>query len=203
MNRLLGQPRVTYDSNLIIYYCFSTKDFKISQLTQKIHKLTEILVNNGSKIIIPKFIIKEINNVTFSEIVCRYITEDSRANNLTKRPTFLFRVELEGKIRKKFNKLLKKDWLLIEDCIQSKGLTDQITEFFLNLDDYKLKGFLAKKKKSNPLPSKIDIKLIGFSKESNSILISNDYDITYFASELFKKGLSGKIYNLKDICVNN
>lgn len=104
MNRIKNQL-ITYDSNLIIYYCFSTKNHEIIELTSKTKKLTEYLINNNSEIILPQFI--------------------------------------------------------------------------------------------------IDIKLIAFSKEKNTTLISNDYDITYFSKELIEKNLAHQIFNLKELIIYN
>ena len=50
MNRLKDYEKVIYDSNIIIYYCFKTKETKIIELTDKTHILTEFLVKNQSKI---------------------------------------------------------------------------------------------------------------------------------------------------------
>ena len=99
MNRIKNQL-ITYDSNLIIYYCFSTKNHEIIELTSKTKKLTEYLINNNSEIILPQFIIDEIKNITFSEIVFNYITKRSEVTHLPKNPTYLFRIELKEKFVK-------------------------------------------------------------------------------------------------------
>lgn len=36
-----------------------------------------------------------------------------------------------------------------------------------------------------------------------SILISNDYDLTFFADELFEKNLSNRIFGLKELDIYN
>lgn len=47
------------------------------------------------------------------------------------------------------------------------------------------------------------MELIAFSKDIKSPIISNDYDITFFADELFEKGLSDRIYNFLDLDIYN
>ena len=42
----------------------------------------------------------EINNVTFSRIVSDYLTKRHEVTNLPKNPTFLFKIELEGRLEK-------------------------------------------------------------------------------------------------------
>ena len=65
------------------------------------------------------------------------------------------------------------------------------------------KSFLKAKHKNKVLPSKEDMELIAFSKKRKSPLISNDYDITFFANELYKKHLSHQIFNLKELTIYN
>ena len=203
MNRIKNQL-ITYDSNLIIYYCFSTKNHEIIELTSKTKKLTEYLINNNSEIILPQFIIDEIKNITFSEIVFNYITKRSEVTHLPKNPTYLFRIELEGKIRKKFEKFLKREWITIDEYCPTEKSINQIEESYSTIcNEPKSKEFLRLKKTDTIKPSLIDIKLIAFSKEKNTTLISNDYDITYFSKELIEKNLAHQIFNLKELIIYN
>ena len=204
MERLKGQSKITYDTNILVYYCFSTKKHKIKELTSKTHILTEYLIKNNTKIIIPKFIVDELNKVTFSKIVSDYVSKSSEVTNLPKNPTFLFRIELKGKIMKKFNTLINKEWVLIESELPDAHLVTKIEDFFDKLDVHPQKQhFLNLKKRDKLMPSDIDIKLIAFSKEMESILISNDYDLTFFADELFEKNLSNRIFGLKELDIYN
>ena len=72
--------------------------------------------------------------------------------------------------------------------------------FVMNLNQ---RNFLRLKKTDTIKPSLIDIKLIAFSKEKNTTLISNDYDITYFSKELIEKNLAHQIFNLKELIIYN
>lgn len=203
MNRLKYQPKITYDANIIVYYCFSTEFFKITELTERTHKLTEFLIKNNSKIIIPSFIVNELNKVTFSKIVSDYLS-NNEVTNLPKNHSFLFKIQLEGKIRKKFNSFLKKDWVFVENFVPNYNLIDGIINFFNMLEIHsKSQKFLNLKKRDTFKPSKEDINLIAFSKEIGSVLISNDYDLTFFADELYEKKLSGKIFSIRELNIFN
>ena len=52
-------------------------------------------------------------------------------------------------------------------------------------------------------PSDEDMMLILFAKYKQSPLISNDWDITFFAEELYTKNLAYEIFNFKDISYPN
>jgi len=63
----------------------------------------------------------------------------------------------------------------------------------------KLEEFLTKKRRNAPVPSQVDLELIAFSKDIESPVVSNDYDITFFADELLKRHLSDKLYHFTDL----
>lgn len=67
MDRLKNDSQVVYDANIIIYYCFLYKTHKIVEKTTKTRKLTQILVDNNVEIVVPEFIIHEINNKRVSK----------------------------------------------------------------------------------------------------------------------------------------
>lgn len=62
-----------------------------------------------------------------------------------------------------------------------------------------MQNFLKLKNRSDQLPSDEDLKLILFSKHKKAPLISNDYDITFFAEELLENSLAYNIYEFKSI----
>lgn len=45
--------------------------------------------------------------------------------------------------------------------------------------------------------------LIAFSKEKGYPIISNDYDLTFFAEELLKKRLCSEIFDFRDLDIYN
>ena len=67
----------------------------------------------------------------------------------------------------------------------------------------KLNEFFNLKNTTELSPSLEDMKLILFSKDKKSTLISNDWDITFFSEELIHKNLAHKIINFKDLSFTN
>ena len=47
MNRFKNHSKVAYDAQIIVYYCFLYKQYKLTDLTTKSRELTQFLVNNG------------------------------------------------------------------------------------------------------------------------------------------------------------
>ena len=135
MNRLKNNMEVIYDSNLIIYYCFSTKKHKIIELTNKTQKLTEFLIKQNSNITIPEFLINELRKEKLTKIVSNYISSRREVTNLPKNQTYLFKLELENLIP-----FLKKNWINIEQY-QPKDEIKDIENFFLKLSQNDKKKF--------------------------------------------------------------
>lgn len=92
MNRLKDYEKVIYDSNIIIYYCFKTKETKIIELTDKTHILTEFLVNQ-SKITVPNFIIDEIMNIDIPQMISEMI-KSGKLTNMPKYTDYSFQFTL-------------------------------------------------------------------------------------------------------------
>ena len=67
MNQLIHYNNITIDANLIIYYCFKTKETYILGYTNKTHILIEFLIKNDTIIRTPQFIINEINRIDFAK----------------------------------------------------------------------------------------------------------------------------------------
>lgn len=70
-------------------------------------------------------------------------------------------------------------------------------------DEEKLNEFLDLKKTDKLSPSDEDMMLISFAKDKQMPLISNDWDITFFAEELINRKLACEIVNFKDISYPN
>lgn len=64
MNRFKNHPKVVYDAQIIVYYCFLYKQYKLTGRTTKSRDLTQFLANNGISICVPSFIIDEIKHKT-------------------------------------------------------------------------------------------------------------------------------------------
>lgn len=124
--------------------------------------------------------------------------------NIPKRPNLTFKLGLEFKFKKKFDKLLKKEWFNVEIYVPPTELYDPLKDFFNQLINHpKLNAFMKKKKRITPVPSFEDLGLMAFSKDKSCPIISNDNDLTFFADELHEKGLTDKIYNFNNLDTYN
>lgn len=206
MERLKNNQFTIYDAQLIIYYCFMYKDHRILELTNKTRKLTEFLINNNVTIIVSESVIHELESKGIGKIIHEYTSTDrpNQIIGLTQRPTLTFEYRLERKVKENFHKMIKSNWLEVRPYSPPKGSIESIMDFFNNIKDKeKLEEFLIKKGRTTPVPSKVDMELIAFSKDIESPLISNDIDIIFFALELYEKKLADKIYGLNDLEIYN
>ncbi len=205
MNRFKNHSKVAYDAQIIVYYCFLYKQYKLTDLTTKSRELTQFLVNNGMKICVPSFIIDEINHKTIPAIVNDYV-EDKRKPilNWPPKPSHGLVLKLTDKVRDNFENLQKKNYFNVIDYSLDKILFNSIKSFFMNFnDEEKLNEFLDLKKTDKLSPSDEDMMLISFAKDKQMPLISNDWDITFFAEELINRKLACEIVNFKDISYPN
>ena len=191
-----------YDANIIvIFYCFLYKTHRIIEKTNKARKLTQYLVNNGVGIMVPKFIINEINNKGFPKIVNDYLKDNKNVIvDVSKNQPHGFTLRLVKKLQNNFKNLQKKDYFYIEEYEPEEKLFNSIKSFFINFNDKnKLNKFFALKHTNVLSPSDEDMKLILFAMENNAPLISDDWDVTFFRVELSQKNLSYEIINFKEI----
>ena len=137
MKRLSNFENVIYDANILVYYCFNTKNHSIIELTKKTHELTNFLMENNTSIIIPKFIVEEIRTKTIRKILEKYIST-KQLTNLPKNPNMIFKLGLEHRVKTKFQKLLKKEWIYIENYNPSEELLDKTYDYFDNLETHPL-----------------------------------------------------------------
>ena len=68
MDRFKDYSSVVYDAQMIVYYCFLYKNYKLIDRTTKTRNLTQFLINNGVEICVPNFIIDEINHKSIPKI---------------------------------------------------------------------------------------------------------------------------------------
>ncbi len=206
MNRLKNNQYTIYDAQIIIYYCFLYKNHRIVELTNKARILTAFLIKNNVTIIVPASIIMEIFNKGFEKIISEYTSSKypNQITGLTKKLSYVFEYRLQRKVEKNFNNMINSNWFEVRPHFPSEASIDDIIDFFKNINDKsKLNEFLNEKDRYDPVPSRIDMELIAFSKEISSPIISNDYDITFFAEELFEENLSDEIYPLKELNIYN
>ena len=194
---------VSYDSMIIIYYCFNIENYKLIEFTNKSHILTEYLVQNNIKINIPSFLVSEIKRKDTMQMINQYISS-KQITNIPNNPNFAFKLGLEFKFKTKFKKLLKKEWFNVNEYEPPTELYEPIETFFKDLaKDEKYNEFLKKKNRNNPVPSFEDIGLMAFSKEKQCPIISNDNDITFFAEDLIKNKLTDKIFDFNKLDIYN
>lgn len=176
------------------------------ELTNKARKLTEFLINQNIQITVPKSIIIELKKKGFAKIIKEYTDSKYPIQilGLTKKPTKGLRYLLKRRIEKNFNNMINSNWFEIRPYTPKEISVDSIKKFFENIGNkQKLNEFLTKKRRNDPVPSRTDLELIAFSKDIETPIVSNDYDITFFADELFKRKLSCKIYDFMDLNIYN
>ncbi|MDR0900918.1 MAG: hypothetical protein LBM26_04585 [Methanobrevibacter sp.] len=189
---------VIYDANIIIYYCFLFEGCRILEYTRKSREITNFLIDSKTKILVPTFIIDEIERKGISEIINDYLENPSNIVGCkTIRPAQ--HLAMYYKIKERFSKLKEENWFEIDNYKLNSNQLNEIKTFFKSREKTKkMQKLLKKKRKHNPIPSKADLGLILFSKEKESILLTNDRDITCFSSELKEEGFSYEIINLKE-----
>lgn len=203
MHRLQNSGHISYDSMIIIYYCFNVKNHKLIEYTDKAHTLTEFLIKKNVEIVVPSFLIDEIRRKNINEMITTFVSS-SQITNLPKNPNFAFKLGLEVKFKQKLNNLLKKEWFTVVDYIPPTELLKPLNRFFEEVIQHpKFDEFTKKKKRDTTIPSFEDLGLMIFSKDKKQPIISNDNDLTFFADELFEKNLTDKIFNFNDLDIYN
>lgn len=156
MIRLKDKMQVIYDANVIIYCLFPAGKYRIPVFTEHAKKLTKSLFNQKSKIMVPHFIIREIERKGYYKVIDDYF-KDLRSSS---------RFQLMIKLRHNFENLKKHGNFSQEYYEPSKGLLESIDNAFLefnkldNIDEYFMQ------KHTDVLdPSIEDKKLILFSKD--------------------------------------
>lgn len=194
---------VIYDANIIVYYCFLDGNVRILELTNKVRKMTQNLINSNCQVVAPYFIINELKIKGIAKIIQEYLDNPFRLIGVPRKPRKMFNLRLMNKIEKNFSDMEGKSWFRIKNYVHDDDELKYIQKFFLSrLDTDKMDKLLNKKNRSIPYPSDEDLYLILFSKENSSSLISNDYDITCFSEELFDEELCYEIISLSDISLS-
>lgn len=205
MDRFKNYSRVAYDAQIIIYYCFLYGKYRLTERTAKARDLTQYLVNNGTVICVPDFIINEINHKSIPRIVNDYV-EDKRRPIIEwpPHPQYGLVLKLTDKVRDNFENLQKKNYFNVVEYSPDKREFNTIKSFYMNYNDKnKLNEFLNLKNTNKLSPSDEDMMLILFAKDNQLPLISNDWDITFFVEELVDKNLAHEIINFKNISYPN
>lgn len=205
MDQFKNYSNVVYDAQIIVYYCFQYDKYKLTGFTTKTRDLTQFLTNNGIEICVPSFIINEINHKSIPKIVNDYV-EDKRKPILEwpPKPTYGLVLKLTDRVRNNFENIQKKNYFNVVNYSPDKNSFNSMKSFFKNFNDKeKINEFLTLKNAENLSPSDEDLMLILFARDIQAPLISNDWDITFFAEELANENLAYIIVNFKDISYPN
>ena len=99
MDKLKNYQFTIYDAQIIIYYCFLYKTYRIMELTKKARLLTQFLINHGTKIVVPESVIYELKKKGIGNIVSQYTStmHPSQVTGLKNKPTYTFEYRLEKK----------------------------------------------------------------------------------------------------------
>lgn len=192
MDRLKNKTHVIYDANIIIYSLFPEK-YKIPLLTALAKDLNNFLFNQESEIMVPHFIILEIERKGYYHVINDYFKDLRPAS----------RFQLMIKLRHNFEKLKKHEMFSQEYYQPSEELLESIDNVFAdfnNLDN--IDEYFMRKHTDVLNPSIEDKKLILFSKYKQCPVISNDLDLTFFKEELRKRNLVYEIIDFKSINFN-
>ncbi|WP_405295177.1 hypothetical protein [Methanobrevibacter sp.] len=192
MIRLENETQVIYDANVIIYSLFPEK-YKIPLLTALAKDLNNFLFNQESTIVVPHFIICEIERKGYYNVIDDYFKD------LRQSSKFQLMIEL----RHNFENLKNHENFSQEYYQPCEELLDSIDNAFIDFNNLDNIGEYFMRKHTDVLnPSIEDKKLILFSKDKECPLISNDLDLTFFYEELLKRNLVHEIIDFTSINFN-
>lgn len=203
MERLNSQTEILYDANLIVYYCFFAKigsnHVRIIELTNKTRDLTHNLIPD-IKIFTIKMVVDELKLKTISKIVTEYLGTLHKLTGLPRKGRHALKWRLIAQIEDNLDKLLDKHWFEVKEYSPENSQIKKIENFFLGLEnDPKMIKLMARKGKTDPIPSPVDNSLICCSNDNNCVLVSNDRDITCFSEELKNVSLCYEIVSLSSL----
>ena len=166
MNRLKNQSSVIYDTNIIVYSLFPDGNYRIPLYTKPAKRLTDFLFNQKSRIIVPHFIIREIERKGYYNIINDYFKGIRQSSILA----------LMNKLKNNFENLKKNENFLEEYYKPFTELLEAINDAFIDFTDLdNIDEYFMRKHTDIVDPSVEDKKLILFSKEKECPLISNDW----------------------------
>lgn len=190
MNRLKNQSNVIYDTNIIVYNVFPDGKYRIPVYTRLAKKLTNFLFNQKSMIIVPHFIIKEIERKGYYKVINDYFKHIRQSSKFT----------LMNKLKNNFENLKMNENFLEEYYEPSTELLEAIDNAFIDFNDLdNIDEYFMRKHTDIVDPSIEDKKLILFSKDKNCPLISNDLDLTFFSGELLDLNLVYEIIDFNSL----
>ncbi|HEY0196862.1 MAG TPA: hypothetical protein VGC02_04745, partial [Methanobacterium sp.] len=108
------------------------------------------------------------------------------------------------RIEKNLEDLQAKSWFEVKDYLPDDDDIHDVESFFKSLTtDGQMIKLMEKKDRTTPVPSYVDCSLICCSSFTNTILLSNDHDITCFKDKLQENNLCREIIDLSSVNISN
>ena len=169
---------------------FPDGNYRIPLYTRLAKNLTNFLFNQKSMIVVPHFIIQEIERKGYYNIINDYFNDIRQSSKLV----------LLNKLKNNFKNLKKHENFLEEYYEPSTGLLEAIDDAFMDFNDLdNIDEYFMRKHTDRVDPSSEDKKLILFSKDKKCPVISNDLDLTFFSKELYDLNLVYEIINFDSL----
>jgi len=209
MASFTGYKKVIYDANCIIYLCFKTEEQGKSgnlvvidspPFTELTCRLTEYLKTYNKIICTLKLVFDEIASLNLAEAVKERTSDQDIRDALGLSRGEKFPEHIEYKIvrnmKKKLIKLQYEEWFEIDpNYLANPQSISEVRNFFRAMFNNPTIQPRFKPHKS-PIPSRPDISLILYSRDTLFPLISNDRHIYEFKEELANSNYTHKIIPL-------
>ena len=211
MASFTGYKKVIYDANCIIYLCFKTEEQGKSgnwvvidspPFTETTRRLTEYLRTHNKIICTLKLVFDETMSLNLAEAVKERTSEQNLRNalGLSRGEKFPEHIEFKivRKIKQKLRRLQYEPWFEVDsNYFADLKSISEIRNFFQTMFNNPTIRPRFKPHKP-PIPSRPDISLILYSRDTLFPLISNDRHIFEFKEELAHSNHTHKIIPLQE-----
>lgn len=202
MQRLAGFPLIAYDTNCLVYYCFSVDipetnpriTVKVRQ-TDQARAVTLQLVSQKQKVVTIQEAYAELNDCIYNAVEERMTDREVEAQlgyPQGKKVPDQRKLQVQQSVERKAKKLAAKDWFVLDlEYTADAAALARLQRFFDSQDPSKL----GKSKK----PKTVDMKLVDFGLVKKAPLVTNDRGISNFSNDLKTSGIGFDIHNLMDL----
>ena len=202
MQRLEGFPRIAYDTNCLVYYCFEVnipdsnpRRTVRAELTGRTKAITEILKNNGQEITTIQAAYRELQDCV-NRAVEDEMNKPGVKEMLGIAQSDPVRQQTKWHIQKTVEKHVKKlenaSWFILDREFTPRAAAfDSLRLFFDSIPPEALGD--------SERASAVDIALVNFGAVFNIPLVTNDGGIYKFATEMKSAGLGFRIYSLTEL----
>lgn len=202
MQRLEEFPRIAYDTNCLVYYCFEVnipdsnpKRTVRADLTERTKIITEILKSKGKKITTIQAAYWELQGCVYTAVIREMekpgvkemlgIPQNTPIREQTK-------LHIQSTVERHVKKLQSATWLVVDSQFKaSQAAFTSLREFFNSIP--------AEELGNSEKASAVDIQLINFGAVQRIPLITHDGGIYRFTTRLQAKGLAFRIYGLTQL----